>query len=97
MTTRALALDLDGTLLRPDDTISERDRRAVAAAAAFGGVAGWFFERVIVKPVYKDHLRQILITIGALIVAEQLILAIWGGVPIQVQRPASNGVTSFTR
>ena len=61
---------------------------AIAAATAFGAVAGWFFERVIVKPVYKDHLRQILITMGALIVAEQLLLVIWGGVPIQVARPA---------
>ena len=61
---------------------------AIGAATAFGAVAGWFFERVIVKPVYKDHLRQILITMGALIVAEQLILAIWGGVPIHVPRPA---------
>ncbi|QDZ03233.1 branched-chain amino acid ABC transporter permease [Nitratireductor mangrovi] len=60
---------------------------AIAAATAFGAGAGWFFERVIVKPVYKDHLRQILITIGALIVAEQLLLAIWGGAPVAVPRP----------
>ena len=60
---------------------------AIAAATAFGAAAGWFFERVIVKPVYKDHLRQILITMGALIVAEQIILAVWGGVPIPVPRP----------
>ena len=60
---------------------------AIAAATAFGAVAGWFFERVIVRPVYRDHLRQILITMGALIVAEQLILAIWGGAPIPVPRP----------
>jgi Cof subfamily protein (haloacid dehalogenase superfamily) len=33
----ALALDLDGTLLRPDETISDRDRRAVVAAVD----AGW--------------------------------------------------------
>jgi branched-chain amino acid transport system permease protein len=61
---------------------------AIAAATAFGLVAGWFFERVIVKPVYRDHLRQILITIGAMIIAEQLILAAWGGAPIPVERPA---------
>src|SRR5690606_26360922 len=42
----------------------------------------------IVRPVYKDHLRQILITMGALIVAEQLLLAIWGGSPVPVARPA---------
>jgi hydroxymethylpyrimidine pyrophosphatase-like HAD family hydrolase len=34
---RGLALDLDGTLLRPDDTIGDRDRAAVAAAVE----AGW--------------------------------------------------------
>jgi len=61
---------------------------AIGAATAFGAVAGWAFERIIVKPVYKDHLRQILITMGALIVAEQLILAVWGGIPVQVPRPA---------
>ncbi|MBR9652286.1 branched-chain amino acid ABC transporter permease [Thalassovita aquimarina] len=61
---------------------------ALAAALAFGLAGGWFFERVIVKPVYSDHLRQILITMGALIVAEQIILASWGGSPLNVPRPA---------
>ena len=61
---------------------------AISAAAIFGLAAGWFFETVIIKPVYRDHLRQILITMGALIVAEQLILAIWGGSPVSVPRPA---------
>ncbi|MWD30131.1 branched-chain amino acid ABC transporter permease [Aquicoccus sp. SCR17] len=60
---------------------------ALMAATAVGLVAGLFFERVIIKPVYSDHLRQILITVGALIVAEQLILAIWGGTPTTVLRP----------
>lgn len=60
---------------------------AVVAALAFGLAAGWFFETVIIRPVYHDHLRQILITMGALIVSEQIILAIWGGTPITVLRP----------
>ncbi len=60
---------------------------AFLAAIAFGLAAGWFFEAVIIRPVYHDHLRQILITMGALIVAEQMILAIWGGTPINVPRP----------
>lgn len=60
---------------------------AIAAAIVFGVLGGWFFETVIVKPVYKDHLRQILITMGALIVSEQIILAIWGGTPVSVPRP----------
>ncbi len=61
---------------------------ALAAASLFGAVVGWAYERVIVRPVYGDHLRQILITVGALIVSEELIQAIWGGAPIHVSRPA---------
>ena len=60
---------------------------ALLAAIAFGIAAGLFFETVIIRPVYRDHLRQILITMGALIVSEQVILAIWGGTPMTVPRP----------
>ncbi len=60
---------------------------AILAAMSFGLAAGGFFERVIIRPVYHDHLRQILITMGALIVSEQIILAVWGGTPITVPRP----------
>jgi branched-chain amino acid transport system permease protein len=61
---------------------------ALGAAVVLGAALGWFFERVIVRPVYRDHLRQILITVGALVIAEQLILATWGGAPVAVPRPA---------
>ncbi|MDP3546078.1 MAG: branched-chain amino acid ABC transporter permease, partial [Phreatobacter sp.] len=52
---------------------------AVTVAMIGTGVLGWAFERIIVKPVYGQHLKQILITMGGLIVAEQLIHVIWGG------------------
>jgi branched-chain amino acid transport system permease protein len=61
---------------------------ALGAASLFGLVAGYLVERVIVRPVYGDHLRQILITTGALIVSQELVLAIWGGIPVNVPRPA---------
>ena len=67
--------------------MSRRCFLAIVAAILFGLAAGWFFETVIIRPVYKDHLRQILITMGALIVAEQIILAVWGGTPMTVLRP----------
>ncbi|HEV7346632.1 MAG TPA: branched-chain amino acid ABC transporter permease [Devosia sp.] len=62
---------------------------AIGAATLFGALAGWFFERVVIRPVYQDHLRQILITVGALIVAEELVLLVWGGAPIPVPRPTA--------
>ena len=52
---------------------------AAVVAMVGTGLLGWAFERVIVKPVYGQHLKQILITMGGLIVAEQLIHVIWGG------------------
>ncbi|MBV1695613.1 MAG: branched-chain amino acid ABC transporter permease [Hyphomicrobiales bacterium] len=52
---------------------------AAAAAMLVTGAAGWAFERVIVRPVYGQHLKQILITMGGMIVVEQIIHVIWGG------------------
>ena len=49
------------------------------AAMVGTGALGWAFERVIILPVYGQHLKQILITMGGLIVAEQLIHVFWGG------------------
>ena len=52
---------------------------AMVVAMAVAGAVGLAFERFIVRPVYGQHLKQILITMGGLIVAEQLIHVIWGG------------------
>jgi branched-chain amino acid transport system permease protein len=60
---------------------------AVLAAVALAAFLGWFFERVLIRPVYGDHLRQILITMGGLIVFEQLIHVIWGPDLIPLPRP----------
>src|SRR3954468_18646357 len=61
----------------------------VIAAMALAGALGWFFERVVVRPVYGDHLKQILVTTGGLIVCEQLIHVVWGPDLIPLPRPAS--------
>lgn len=60
---------------------------AIAAAVAATGGLGWLFERVIVKPVYGAHLKQILVTMGGLIVAEELIHLVWGPNQIPLPRP----------
>ena len=58
---------------------------AIAVAMIATGIAGWVYERLIVRPVYGQHLRQILITMGGAIVIEQLINVIWG--PEQIPLP----------
>lgn len=50
----------------------------IAVAMAVTALLGWVYERLFVKPVYGDHLKQILITIGAMIVMEQLVLVVFG-------------------
>ena len=51
---------------------------AMLAAMAVAGALGLAFERLIVRPVYGQHLKQILITMGGMIVGEELIKVIWG-------------------
>jgi len=58
---------------------------AVTVAMLVAGAVGYAFERVIVRPVYGQHLKQILITMGGMIVGEELIKMIWG--PQQIPLP----------
>src|SRR6266545_3514924 len=51
---------------------------ALAAAVLVALVLGIALERVIVRPVYGQHMFQILITLGATIVLEELIRILWG-------------------
>jgi len=55
---------------------------ALIAAVTVGMLAaaalGLAFERFIVRPVYGQHLKQILITMGGMIMGEELIKVVWG-------------------
>lgn len=50
------------------------------AVVAMGvtAVVGVIFERLFIKPAQGNHLKQILITIGAMIILDQLVLVVWG-------------------
>lgn len=62
---------------------------AIAVAMLVTALLGWAFERVIIMPVYGQHLKQILITMGGMIVAEQLIHVIWGAETIALPLPTA--------
>jgi branched-chain amino acid transport system permease protein len=62
---------------------------AVTVAMLVTALLGWAFERIIIMPVYGQHLKQILITMGGMIVAEQLINVVWGAEQIPLPLPAS--------
>ncbi len=58
---------------------------AMLVAMLVAAAVGLAFERVIVRPVYGLHLKQILITMGGMIVGEEIIKVIWG--PLQIALP----------
>jgi branched-chain amino acid transport system permease protein len=62
---------------------------AVLFAMAVTAVLGLAFERVVIAPVYGQHLKQILITMGGMIVAEQILYALFGPQQIPLPLPAS--------
>jgi branched-chain amino acid transport system permease protein len=59
--------------------------QAMVLAMLAAGLLGILFERLIVRPVYGEHLKQILITMGGMIIGEELIKLIWG--PLQIALP----------
>src|SRR3954467_8833209 len=62
---------------------------AALAAMAVSGALGLVVERVLILPVYGQHLKQILMTTGGLIVAEQALYALWGPQIIPLPLPTS--------
>jgi branched-chain amino acid transport system permease protein len=58
-------------------------------AMAVCGALGYAFERLLIRPVYGQHLKQILITMGGMIVGEELIKVIWGPLQIPLQLPTA--------
>ncbi|MGJ7915325.1 branched-chain amino acid ABC transporter permease [Massilia sp. LXY-6] len=62
---------------------------AVLVAMLVTALLGWAFERIVIMPVYGQHLKQILVTMGGMIVSEQLINVIWGAEQIPLPLPAT--------
>jgi branched-chain amino acid transport system permease protein len=60
---------------------------SMLAGMALGAVVGLGFERVLIRPVYGQHLKQILVTIGGSIIGEELIKVIWGPAQIALAMP----------
>ncbi|PPE66727.1 branched-chain amino acid ABC transporter permease [Caldimonas caldifontis] len=63
---------------------------AMVVAMSVAGAVGYAFERVVVRPVYGQHLKQILITMGGMIIGEEIIKVIWG--PLQIPLPLPAGL-----
>jgi branched-chain amino acid transport system permease protein len=62
---------------------------AAIVAMAVSAALSIVFERLLIRPVYGQHLRQILVTMGGLIVAEQLLYALFGPQLIALPLPTA--------
>ena len=62
---------------------------AALLSMAVSGALGLVVERVLILPVYGQHLKQILMTTGGLIVAQQMLYAIWGPEIVPLPLPSS--------
>jgi branched-chain amino acid transport system permease protein len=60
---------------------------AILMAGVVGALVGIILERVIIRGVYGDHLKQIMITIGVLYVITEITKIIWGSNPEVVLVP----------
>ena len=62
---------------------------AILVAMVVVGAVGLVFERVIIRPVYGQPLKQIMITMGGMIIGEELIKVVWGPQAIPLLLPAA--------
>jgi branched-chain amino acid transport system permease protein len=62
---------------------------ALLGAVAVAGLLGLAFERIIIRPVYGQPLKQIMTTMGGMIVGVELIKVIWGAQAIPLPLPTA--------
>jgi branched-chain amino acid transport system permease protein len=59
----------------------------IVIALITGMILGYLLERFIVKPVYGNHIQQILITLGVMLVLSEFVKVVWGPNIIQATAP----------
>ncbi len=60
---------------------------SLLGAIAMGMLIGWILERFLIRPVYGNHIRQLLITLGCMLVLSECLKVFWGPNPIRTALP----------
>ncbi|MGP3562568.1 branched-chain amino acid ABC transporter permease [Geobacillus sp. BK01] len=68
-------------------TLTDSFLLGILAAIAIGAMLGYLLERFIILPVYGNHIQQILITLGAMLVLGEMVKVFWGPNQIVAQPP----------
>ena len=61
---------------------------AVVVATAVGAVVGLVVEVVLIRPLYRRHIQQVLVTVGLSLAGVAAAQGIWGADPHPVDKPA---------
>lgn len=61
---------------------------SLSGSIIVGMVLGWVVERLLIRPVYGNHVRQLLVTLGGMLVLIELIRIFWGSNPIRATLPS---------
>ncbi|MFD0692934.1 branched-chain amino acid ABC transporter permease [Paenibacillus sp. GCM10027628] len=61
---------------------------AILGAIVTGLGLGFLMEKWIVRPVYGNHVTQILVTLGVMLVLSEMLKVVWGPNPINVPVPS---------
>jgi branched-chain amino acid transport system permease protein len=59
----------------------------IIGAMITGLILGWLMERFIIQPVYGNHIQQILITLGVMLVLSEMLKVVWGPNQLNAQPP----------
>lgn len=60
---------------------------SLIGAIVIGMFLGWVLEKFLIRPVYGDHVRQLLITLGGMLVLSECLKVFWGPNPIRANLP----------
>ncbi|MGM9988124.1 MAG: branched-chain amino acid ABC transporter permease [Bacillaceae bacterium] len=60
---------------------------AIVIAVVVGVALGFIIEKVIITPVYGNHMQQILITLGLMLVLSELLKVVWGPNQLTAKTP----------
>jgi branched-chain amino acid transport system permease protein len=75
------------TNLPAELSVGTRLAVAVLVALLFGAVIGVIVEVVLIRPLYRHHIQQVLVTVGLSLAAVAAVQGVWGADPRPIERP----------
>ena len=74
--------------LPTDLSVTVRLLAAVAVALVVGAVIGVVVEVILIRPLYRHHIQQVLVTVGLALASVAAVQGIWGADPKPLEKPS---------